>query len=287
MIKEKYSQRKTQRDAVFHALLALPLDRTSIAELEKLNLSPSGTHRNDLEFYVPQLCNFVLFGDFEPDHREDLVRFVLEACRTSFHFYHRVTWFLQATSLEALELAKVSIERLMKAVEIAVRGSQRLYIGRGADLLALCSRLDLSLFPDLYCPRSPDQSKHTRIAAIIEQYRHNCDSPLAEIDPQSLTLTPGFADSDNAFQATLCLVHALTEAAVLITSAVDKKEELSKLLSEINGKLPAAVYLPFTTTRNCAILQLHVSELKVFKTKERAPFLVCFETFDPYEEFHT
>ena len=74
---------------------------------------------------------------------------------------------------------------------------------------------------------------------------------------------------------------------MLIASAVDKKEELSKLLSEINAKLPAAVYLPLTKTRNCVLLQLHVSELKLFKTKERAPFLVCFETFDPYEEFHT
>ena len=265
------------------------MDRTSIAELEKLNLSPCGTHRNDLEFYVPQLCNFVLFGDFEPDHREDLVRFLLEACRTSFHFYHRVVWFLQATNLEALQNAKVSIERLMKAVEIAVRGSQRLYVGRGADLLSLCSRLDLPLFPDLHSPhiRPLDQPKRARVSAIIEQYRLNSESPLPEIDPNQLTLSPGFSDSDNAFQATLSLVRSLTDAAVMIASAVDKKEELSKLLSQINANLPAAVYLPLAKTRNCVILQLHVSELKLFKTKERAPFLVCFETFDPYEEFHT
>lgn len=287
-IKEKYTQRKTQRNAVFHALLALPLDRTSVAELEKLNLSPTGPHRNDLEFYVPQLCNIVLFGDFESEHREDLVRFLLEACRSSFHFYHRVMWFLQATDVEALETAKVSIERLMKAVEIAVRGSQRLYVGKG-ELLALCSRLDLSVFPDLISPnlRPIDHSQRQRVSAIITQYKGHYSGPLPEIDPQYLTLLPGFSDTDSSFQATLNLVQALTDAAVMITMAEDKKEQLGKYLSQINAKLPAAVYLPFSATRNSVLLHLHVGETKLFKTKERAPFMVCLEWFEPYEEFQT
>ncbi len=50
----------------------------------------AGELRNDLEFYIPQLVSFILYGHFE--HNQKLLKFVLLACSTSFFFSHLV-WF--------------------------------------------------------------------------------------------------------------------------------------------------------------------------------------------------
>ncbi len=49
--------------------------------------------------------------------------------------------------------------------------------------------------------------------------------------------------------------------------------------------MPAAVYVPFVNSaiRNYAVLHIPVSELKVFQTKERAPFVICIEIYRPDE----
>ena len=51
--------------------------------------------------------------------------------------------------------------------------------------------------------------------------------------------------------------------------------------------MPAAVYIPFVTgsIRNYTILSIRMDEAYIFKTKERAPVLMCFEAFRPTELF--
>ena len=57
------------------------------------------------------------------------------------------------------------------------------------------------------------------------------------------------------------------------------KEIIVKEITKINKNLPANVYLPFLTnnTRNYIIIHIPVTELKIFKTKERVPFMLVFE----------
>ena len=50
--------------------------------------------RNDLEFYIPQLCNFNLFGG-----QEQVAKFfflLCNACYASFFFAHHVYWFMRS-----------------------------------------------------------------------------------------------------------------------------------------------------------------------------------------------
>ena len=49
-----------------------------------------GSLRNDLEFYIPQIVSFLLFGNYE--NNQNLLKFILLACSTSFFFSHLV-WF--------------------------------------------------------------------------------------------------------------------------------------------------------------------------------------------------
>ena len=57
------------------------------------------------------------------------------------------------------------------------------------------------------------------------------------------------------------------------------KEIIINEITKINKNLPANVYLPFLTnnTRNYIIVHIPVTEIKVFKTKERVPFMLVFE----------
>ena len=57
------------------------------------------------------------------------------------------------------------------------------------------------------------------------------------------------------------------------------KEIIIKEITKINKNLPANVYLPFLSgnTRNYIIVHIPVTELKIFKTKERVPFMLVFE----------
>jgi hypothetical protein len=53
----------------------------------------------------------------------------------------------------------------------------------------------------------------------------------------------------------------------------------------VNQQLPGAVYLPFVSCsmRNFAILHIVADESRIFKTKERAPVMLCFEVYRPIE----
>ena len=50
--------------------------------------------RNDLEFYIPQLCSFIVFG--EDELVDELLSFLYKSCYCSFFFAHRVLWFLKS-----------------------------------------------------------------------------------------------------------------------------------------------------------------------------------------------
>ena len=58
------------------------------------NLVSENKLRNDLEFYIPQLCTFLLFGDIKAI--EEFFVFLCKVCNASFFFAHRVHWFLSA-----------------------------------------------------------------------------------------------------------------------------------------------------------------------------------------------
>ena len=69
------------------------------------------------------------------------------------------------------------------------------------------------------------------------------------------------------------------------TSATLKLEALKTECTKLNKNLPGFVYLPFfkESIRNHAILNIVVDECKMYNTKERCPFYLCFEIFRPEE----
>ena len=60
---------------------------------------------------------------------------------------------------------------------------------------------------------------------------------------------------------------------------INYKEILIRKITEINKNLPANIYIPFLTdsSRNYILIHIPISEIKLYKTKERVPFMLVFE----------
>ena len=88
----------------FQTLINLFAHKYVIDDLKKVRLNPNlilleSGQRSDLEFFVPQLCNFNLFGGQE--QVAQFFFFLCNACYASFFFAHRVYWFMR--SFESVE----------------------------------------------------------------------------------------------------------------------------------------------------------------------------------------
>lgn len=64
----------------------------AIQELERCRINPDFNEkvRNDLEFYIPQLCSVYMHGEI--DDPNDLINLIVMASKSNIFFSHRV-WF--------------------------------------------------------------------------------------------------------------------------------------------------------------------------------------------------
>lgn len=90
----------------------------------------------------------------------------------------------------------------------------------------------------------------------------------------------------DVLMSTLWFFEDLNVIAEKILYLERKEPTLVAEIKRINMMLPAYVQIPFAgkIPRSCVILHIPPSELKVFETKERAPYLLCIEIYDPEEE---
>ena len=86
------------------------------------NLVSENKLRNDLEFYIPQLCTFLLFGDIKAV--EEFFVFLCKVCNASFFFAHRVHWFLSAM-INAAQDKKQDIVNILKMVNTVFKSPSK------------------------------------------------------------------------------------------------------------------------------------------------------------------
>ena len=114
-----YKEGSDASDLPFNKLTKLfaNADEEAIEDLGDFRLNPNlvseNKLRNDLEFYIPQLCTFLLFGDIKAI--EEFFVFLCKVCNASFFFAHRVHWFLSAM-INAAEEKKEKIIEILKMV---------------------------------------------------------------------------------------------------------------------------------------------------------------------------
>mmetsp|Transcript_23878 Transcript_23878/g.23637 ORF Transcript_23878/g.23637 Transcript_23878/m.23637 type:complete len:528 (+) Transcript_23878:59-1642(+) len=293
-IRDRLSKKK-HFDQVYITLLNLYSHQLVISDLVKCQISPDfrKKRREDLEFYVPQLCNLLLFGFL--DQNEELIRAVLEFCKNSFHFSHRVYWFLKSTDFSLLDLPSVDPDSLIESVEKVSQDSQAIFLGRGKELFQLMASMGMDYnfdssrksFSDILDEEPEDVAV---LRDLIREYNltGKVESDIPDkINPKYIPLNP-FPKGNivDGYHSTLWFVEKLTQISIKILHTPKKSEMLKEELKELNQLLPACAYIPFNTpiARNCAVLHIIANEARVFTTKERAPYKICVEIFRPYEE---
>ena len=122
----------------------------SIVALESIRLNPNlvsaNKLRNDLEFYIPQLCTFLLFGEMKAI--EEFFVFLCKVCNASFFFAHRVHWFLSAM-INAAQEKKDDIVGILKMINTLFKSENekrksklnKFYLANSILLLNLLSRI--------------------------------------------------------------------------------------------------------------------------------------------------
>ena len=117
------------------------------------NLVSQNKLRNDLEFYIPQLCTFLLFGDIKSI--DEFFVFLCNACNASFFFAHRVHWFLSAM-INAAEEKKEKIIEILKLVNTVFKSPSKktrnlldkFYIANSEDFIKYIKTQNLYFFYD-------------------------------------------------------------------------------------------------------------------------------------------
>ena len=98
-----------------------------------------------------------------------------------------------------------------------------------------------------------------------------------------------FASEDTreaySFNSTLNFFQDLFACSQEVKQFEERRDRLCEILRAINKKLPACVYIPFVkdSDQYCNLLNVVVEETRIFSTKERAPYYLCLEVFDPIE----
>ena len=123
-----FEEGKDASDLPFNKLTRLfaNADDEAIEALGDFRLNPNlvseNKLRNDLEFYIPQLCTFLLFGDIKAI--EEFFAFLCKVCNASFFFAHRVHWFLSAM-INAAKDKDNEILKILKMIHTVFRSPDK------------------------------------------------------------------------------------------------------------------------------------------------------------------
>lgn len=271
-------------DHSYTVLLDLYSHKSIESDIKDCKLSPDNDSviRDDLEFYIPQLwydliSNFLLFGD--PKEAENLLIIILELCKKSFYFAHRVIWFLSSIDFTELESSIFVVERLIDEIKLVSEDSRKLCLGQSKRIEKLLEKFD--------CYDKELLTRETLDA--IEDYRvnyKNCKI-IGIITPQCIPLDSFFIKSkENSFNSTPLFFSYLFKISTTLNSKENKLAFLRSELKSLNSYLPASVYLPFNNEdlRNCCVLHIPLDEVHIYETKESNTFRISIEVFCPYKE---
>lgn len=245
-------------------------------KLEGVRINPNLFHddiliRNDLEFYIPQLCSFMLFGELEAV--EEFLSVLCRACYASYSFAHRIIWFLKSMIFpmnpynkkirEILHLIQTIFKSESKGEELSrfnVPGSEQYlnyYQNKSLDDFIL-----INIFKSYSYETNNEEDINLQTIKQID---------LNDINLSSFLSTIHFFDN-------LCNI---CDRLRFIESKFDREIELKKELNKINDVLPCNVYIPFTASKikNYVIAHIPVNEVKIYTTKERTPIMITAECF--------
>ena len=346
LITEKNSE---NFDTPFIILTQLYTNQDSLQILNNLNkirLNPNliSPIRNDLEFYIPQICTFLLYGGLK--EIDEFFVFLCRVCNASFFFAHRVFWFLSAM-IENSGEKKEMIENILNMINTIFLSEKendekiinKMYLSNSNEYVNFIKDFKLSFlyenslkgknlfdFNDENLKLNNNQieliKKYKLSKEIIENYceneyencckkknfpykkNNNNNNEISsekknEIDKKKLNPEDFFIDISNfhinskhpssesldlnfkSYISSINFIDYLCELSLKLSKKpIDQQMPfLYTKINQINKKLPMNVYIPFlhNSCRNYVVVHIPIEEIKIFRTKTRAPIMLCFE----------
>ncbi|OWZ22938.1 Atypical/PI3K/PI4K protein kinase [Phytophthora megakarya] len=283
---ERLAGRKLKdEDDVFHLVLKLYAHQDVVEQL----YSSYDLNVVEFEFYIPQLCTFLIHGNYAKQHQ--LECFLMSRSGESLPFAHRLTWFLRSFCDNAKEYQS---EYLSVVASQDEENSDLLTaIGMRAGVPALL--MNRGLCVEEVSATKPDNLQQRR--SIIFPTDNELDSSTLETDESFaghlLSKRNSIQDEARAeegnsqqillFKQTPKFVEALTDLAeqLIPTPRPQRNTELRKGLTEIEEQmLPSdVIYLPIGNSYH-RVKGIQVDECFTFSTKERVPYFLCVEVLD-------
>ena len=355
----KEVQSSKQMNDPFELLTHLWAHKNVIKDLQKIRLNPNLINknriRNDLEFYIPQLCSFMLFGEYEAV--QEFFSFLCKSCYASFSFAHRIIWFLKS-SIGKNPQTNEKIKNVLTIIQMIFKSDfdknriENFYLCGSEEYVKYLKNENLQnyYFKEINNKNEIDNEinniENVRDFIMNKKKFHEFLSKYAEFTYNKEIEKEGLKTIDNSNnnnninnnnlkdnemlnqiknlnpnQFSLNLFknydhvtndensihlqyikqidlddvnlssflsninffdHLCNICDILInTQPNERKKVLLNEIHKINKILPANVYLPFlnSSIRNYLIGGISISECHIFKTKERAPYMITMECF--------
>ncbi|KDO35761.1 hypothetical protein SPRG_18902 [Saprolegnia parasitica CBS 223.65] len=271
---------------IFHVLLQLYAHKHVVEQL----YTCYDDDAQKVEFYIPQLCTFLLHGQYEKKHQLEF--FLLSQCRRSLAFAHRLHWFLESFCANGVSYASeglsATIEQpsaenapFLSAIEMEGGVPAKLFsLGLTAEEVAVAPAIEKrppTSEDELKLPSSTEASLDLTAPEVTK----DMTTRLRELELAEAAI--GCREQLHLYLGTPQFVKALTDLAdrLIPLPLADRKANLRQGLAEIEAALlpSSVVYLPIGDTFH-RVKRILTDESFAFSTKERVPYLMCVEVVD-------
>lgn len=276
-------QPKHVQDDVFGLLLKLYAHQDVIQDL----YTTYDANAAEFEYYIPQLCTFLLHGNYPKQHQ--LECFLMSRSGESLPFAHRLTWFLRSFCNDAKEYhsdylhltapAGPDTSDVLSAIRMRA-GVPALLMNQGlcAQEVSAASPLNVHQRRALLFPSDTNFDSFTTNEAFADHLLAKRDSLQHEA-----RIYEGSTQQLQLFQQTPRFVEALTDLADDLIGAprTQRNNQLRKGLTGIQAQmLPSdVIYLPIGNAYH-RVKRIQIDECFTFSTKERVPYFLCVEVLD-------
>ncbi|CAD8169336.1 unnamed protein product [Paramecium octaurelia] len=230
-------------------------------------ISNEESQRNDLEFYIPQLMNYLVFH--EEMLNENISQFILTSCIQNFYFAQVVYWTLYSISAIVFDNQVTEFQKVRQYLQNLIK---RMVLNHETNNEVREQNDKIAEMISTY--GTPQFDQHSMKCLILPEHIQ-----LSKYKPLEQQESYDFMSCINFWNDIISISDKLKFADPKIIS-------LRADLSLINTRLPANVYIPFVKDqlRHYTILNIVVEETKIFSTKERAPFYICVEVYNVEKE---
>ena len=245
----KKSKKKINgKDIVFKCLLELLADEDIGIDLKILEQNCSN---QDIEFYIPQLCHYIIK---EGRYSDMIEKFILLRASKSVSFSHQVLWnFFSGLDMggEALSMKTVEfMQHLSDSGKNAIEKIQNTHLYREEE----------------------NNSKLMAYKAIAFEH----EDPLPE---NSLMKKLNYDKHRDLFFSTPMFISNMISTAELLRSMPQdqRKDKLLEVIGRINKGLPNNVYMPIKNFNGHRVLKVSLDYCICLHSNEKAPFHILIE----------